>query len=321
LAGGAPPMQRQDSPRGMELNSREWNQTVRRLAVAFYKLADPEAVFESAPIGKLSTLKEDETRYYAVAIMNKGKDRLKLATIAWLKEPLRSWLAKAETQAPVTMATESANYILPTIATPSGGCTNDTWIQTSITNAPDARVEHVTVWTGTEMIVWSGINDSGYLNTGGRYNPSTDAWTSTTTTNAPTARYGHRAVWTGSEMIVWGGFHSSFLNTGGRYNPITDNWSATSTNDAPAGRFYHSAVWTGTEMIVWGGKFSVTHVNTGGRYNPSSDSWIATSINGAPTARWHHTAVWTGIEMIVWGGNNSVNDFNTGGGYNPGTDS
>ena len=37
------------------------------------------------------------------------------------------------------------------------------------------------------MIVWGGINDANgiYLNTGGRYNPSTDSWTATSTTNAP----------------------------------------------------------------------------------------------------------------------------------------
>ena len=54
------------------------------------------------------------------------------------------------------------------------------------------------------MIVWGGCNDSGSLNTGGRYNPSTDSWTATSTTNAPAGRV-HTAVWTGSEMIVWGG--------------------------------------------------------------------------------------------------------------------
>ena len=36
------------------------------------------------------------------------------------------------------------------------------------------------------MIVWGGIDDGSYLNTGGRYNPGTDSWTATTTTNAPT---------------------------------------------------------------------------------------------------------------------------------------
>jgi hypothetical protein len=42
------------------------------------------------------------------------------------------------------------------------------------------------VWTGSEMIVWGGQGNGGiYLNTGGRFNPSTDSWTATTTTNAP----------------------------------------------------------------------------------------------------------------------------------------
>src|SRR5438874_13827117 len=64
----------------------------------------------------LSPLQEDDAHYYAVAVMKKGKDRLKLATVAWLKEPLRSWLAKAEVQVPVTMAAVSDNYTLPAIS-------------------------------------------------------------------------------------------------------------------------------------------------------------------------------------------------------------
>ena len=57
-----------------------------------------------------------------------------------------------------------------------------------------------------------------YLNTGGRYNPSTDSWIATSTTNAPSAEGFHTAVWTGTEMIIWGGSYSSnYFNTGGRY--------------------------------------------------------------------------------------------------------
>ena len=64
----------------------------------------------------------------------------------------------------------------------------DRWIATSTTNAPDARGCHTAVWTGSEMIVWGGLEQpSTYFNTGGRYNPSTDSWTATSTTNAPTA--------------------------------------------------------------------------------------------------------------------------------------
>src|SRR5438034_7446135 len=100
-----------------------------------------------------------------------------------------SWLAKAETQVPVTMAALSGSYSLPMIANPSGGCTDDTWAGTSVTNAPTARSVHTAVWTGSEMIVWGGATSGPiYFNTGGRYNPSTNSWTTTSITNAAAAR-------------------------------------------------------------------------------------------------------------------------------------
>jgi hypothetical protein len=116
---------------------------------------------------------------------------------------------------------------------------------------------------------WGGA-DSGlnYINTGGRYNPSTDTWAATTTTNAPERRWYHTAVWTGTEMIIWGGYGygNPYLITGGRYNPSVDSWTATSTIDPPLGRGFHSAVWSGSGMIVWGGVDEEGTVNTGGIY-------------------------------------------------------
>jgi N-acetylneuraminic acid mutarotase len=207
------------------------------------------------------------------------------------------------------------SYTLPEIAGPSGGCIDDTWVATTLTNAPPARGGHTAVWSGSEMIVWGATDDRS----GGRYNPSTDSWTATSTTNAPVARSSHTAVWTGSEMIVWGGdTGAARLNTGGRYNPITDSWTATGTANAPTGRFFHTAVWAGSEMIVWGG-FDGTAANTGGRYDPSTDSWTPTSTTSAPVGRIYHKAVWTGSEMIVWGGYDGINYLNSGGRYNPGT--
>src|SRR5438132_13604935 len=159
--------QRRDAEDGITLNSREWDETVQKLVATFNKpdaakasafgVRRHVAAFESADmsahsknaaageyetlaVGKVSPLREDEGHYYAVAVMNKGKDRLKLATVAWLKEPLRPWLAKAETQVPVTMAAVSANYTLPVISgqsdnsIPSVACTDDTWTATSTTS-------------------------------------------------------------------------------------------------------------------------------------------------------------------------------------------
>ncbi|MDQ6764479.1 MAG: dockerin type I domain-containing protein [Verrucomicrobiota bacterium] len=201
----------------------------------------------------------------------------------------------------------------------------DSWIPTSIANAPDGRDTHTAIWTGTEMVVWGGaIANSQWVNTGGRYNATTDTWAPTSIANAPSARAEHTAVWTGSEMIVWGGFtFSSQTNTGGRYNPSADSWTATSTTNAPTRRYDHPAIWTGYEMIVWGGFGctdqscqTTTYLNTGARYSPSTNGWVATTMTNAPSARGGHTAIWTGNEMIVWGGffgNNSY--LNTGGRY------
>jgi N-acetylneuraminic acid mutarotase len=231
-------------------------------------------------------------------------------------QPTRLLPQKLIAQRPVTIsAVSSANYTLPVIAGPLGGCIDDTWTPTTQTGAPVGRSDHTAVWTGSEMIVWGG---NGGSNTGGRYNPSTDSWTATSLMNAPSPRYQHTAVWTGSEMIVWGGYNGSEFNTGGRYNPITDSWTATSTINAPSARRYHTAVWTGTEMIVWGG-YPGTQTNIGGRYNPNTDSWTATSATNAPSYRGWHTAVLIGSEMIIWGGSDLGNPYtyyNTGGRYN-----
>ena len=364
-----------DAGRSVKLDSREWDETVRKLAAMFGNGHPVAAGLSPARItqiktGVLSALQEDERRYYATAVLSETEGSLKIATVAWLKEPVQSWRARTENQTPVGLAAPSASYALPEIA--AGGCVDDTWTTTagppdshgtavwtgsemivwggapssntgarynpgtdswtatSTINAPDPRQSHTAVWTGNEMIIWGG-SDGNPLNTGGRYNPGTDSWTPTSTTNAPEGRYSHTAVLAGSEMIVWGGFHNSpDLNTGGRYNPGTDSWTATNTANAPSGRAGHTAVWSGSEMIVWGGGNSSSFtLNTGGKYNPGTDSWTATDITNAPIARTGHTAVWTGSEMIVWGGfafvgsrfDNPLAYVNTGGRYNPDTDS
>jgi hypothetical protein len=195
----------------------------------------------------------------------------------------------------------------------------DSWTPTRIINAPTARADQTAVWTGSEMIVWGGIDDlppTGLSHIGGRYNPSTDSWTATSTINAPSDRYVHTAVWTGGEMIVWGG--TDFLNvfnTGGRYNPTTNTWAPTRIINAPTARLLHTAVWTGSEMIVWGGTGRGGFRNTGGRYSPGTNSWTVTSTINAPSARQSHTAVWAGSQMVVWGGNDGPSFFNTGARY------
>jgi N-acetylneuraminic acid mutarotase len=196
----------------------------------------------------------------------------------------------------------------------------DTWTPTSTINAPIARWLHTAVWTGSQMIVWGGGDNTDFLDTGGRYNPMTDTWTPTSTTNAPTERVNHTAIWTGSEMVVWGGYNytQGNFNTGGRYDPVIDSWAATSTTNVPEARWDHTAEWTGSEMIIWGGTNNTTYLNTGGRYDPKTDSWAATGVPNNVLGRVGHTSIWSGSEMMVWAGTDSTfNDCNTGGRYNP----
>jgi hypothetical protein len=117
------------------------------------------------------------------------------------------------------------------------------------------------IWTGTEMIVWSGAHLEGDspvnvgLKTGGRYDPKADRWQRTTEHGAPDGRLYYAAVWTGTEMIVWGGGdqQSGNMSTGGRYNPSDDQWATTANAGAPSGRGISTAVWTGEGMLVFGG--------------------------------------------------------------------
>ena len=206
-------------------------------------------------------------------------------------------------------------------------CIDDSWTPTTIVNAPFARRGHTAVWTGSEMIIWGGL-DQNFVetNTGGRYNPALDSWITTSTTNAPSIRWRHTAVWTGIEMIVWAGSDSNmFLNSGGRYDPVSDTWTATSSGNAPTARVDHTAVWTGGEMIVWGGYgcSGNCNFNSGGRYNPGTDNWTPTSTVNVPSARFGHAAVWTGSDMIVWGGTDAMVNhtyLHTGGRYSPAND-
>jgi len=203
---------------------------------------------------------------------------------------------------------------------------DDAWDNGALDDRADARYSHAAVWTGTEMIVWSGATTrSGFSQGGsaGRYDPLVDTWRGISTDGAPQLYLGSSAVWTGTEMIVWGLRWYEGSRAGGRYDPISDSWHPVTTENEPPQRIWHTAVWTGTEMVIWGG-FDFNSDSPGGaRYNPETDVWQLTSSVGAPTSRQHHTAVWTGSEMVVWGGLERGSGMLTqsGGRYHPATDS
>ena len=104
------------------------------------------------------------------------------------------------------------------------------------------------------MIIWGGGDETGPLNSGGRYNPTANTWTSIATAGAPSRRYSCSLVWTGSRMIVWGGDAGGaiYLNDGFSYNPAANTWTPINGLNGPTPRISHTSVWTGTRMVVWG---------------------------------------------------------------------
>ena len=104
----------------MKLNGREWDETMQKLAATFSDravAAAPKAFgavkgdyLTQIKVGIVSSLREDENRYYATTIIEKANDHLKLATIGWPKEPLEPWLARVENRVPTVTIAPSGNY-------------------------------------------------------------------------------------------------------------------------------------------------------------------------------------------------------------------
>ena len=103
----------------------------------------------------------------------------------------------------------------------------DTWKPISTIGAPKGRVSVSAVWTGTEMVLWGGVNaaqtgEAGdanrFVGTGARYNPVTDTWTEITLTGAPSPRW-TSVVWTGEGLLTFGGYDGTHLNDTWFYSP------------------------------------------------------------------------------------------------------
>jgi N-acetylneuraminic acid mutarotase len=246
-------------------------------------------------LGTFGPLREDARRVYALAIDALDGQQATLRSVSWPKTGFDRWWADHRGSLPTRLESTGATYRLPAVV-PNANCRNDSWKPTL--SGLDGRYEHAAVWTGSEMIVWGGMEAVGvYYNDGSRYDPATDTWTPVSLVGAPSARHAFSAAWTGQEMLVFGGTGD---RTGGRYDPATDTWRATQTAGAPVGQQWSASVWTGKELIVWGGILG-SPVDTGGRYNPKTDTWLP--LPASPlAARSYVPAVWTGSEMVIWSG-------------------
>lgn len=118
------------------------------------------------------------------------------------------------------------------------------------------------VWTGREMLIWSGSHQNGDVNinevakNGAAYDPTANTWRAMATEGAPSPRFFHTSVWTGSKLIVWAGGNQitgEHYNDGGIYDVATDRWQPLDWKEPPEKRGMQTAIWTGTNMLVFGG--------------------------------------------------------------------
>jgi N-acetylneuraminic acid mutarotase len=195
----------------------------------------------------------------------------------------------------------------------------NTWTALPTANAPSPRTCHVSLWTGTEMIIFGGIDGTSMLKDGARYSPATNTWTPMALPYPVSAGgAGQTGIWTGTEMLIPG------VGAGTAYNPSTDHWRNLPGTQHDF-RFEYGVVWTGTEMIVWGGAIVLAHnpyvQGDGYRYNPTTDAYMALNTDKAPTPRRRQVAFWMGNEMIIWGGiGQNGTDNSAGARYNPALD-
>jgi N-acetylneuraminic acid mutarotase len=62
------------------------------------------------------------------------------------------------------------------------------------------------VWTGSEMVVWGGVDDQAAksFDDGAAYDPTSDTWRPLPEAQLA-GRCSHAAAWTGRELLIWGG--------------------------------------------------------------------------------------------------------------------
>ncbi|WP_127717791.1 hypothetical protein [Halobacteriovorax sp. HLS] len=114
--------------------------------------------------------------------------------------------------------------------TNTGACykpLDDSWHPITTTNAPTPRISHKAVWTGREMCIYGGTDNSSPLIEGGCYNPDLDSWSTMTAPGTPLGSMYTSVVWTGARMCVIGGLlaaNNPQQDHGECYSPRKNDW-------------------------------------------------------------------------------------------------
>jgi hypothetical protein len=177
--------------------------------------------------------------------------------------------------------------------------TTDEW--RVLPDAPIARrTEHVSTYTGSEMLVWGGLNTDGRpAADGAAFNPATNEWR--TLPRSPLQGCASfAAAWTGEEwLIVDAGAAADPerpTGQGAAYRPETDSWRELSPARIGPG-WASVAVWTGESFVVV--RLRDRGAGGGVQYDPGLDEWIPIPTNPDLTIQTLPFATWTGQAVLV----------------------
>lgn len=179
------------------------------------------------------------------------------------------------------------------------------------------RTGAATVWTGNELVIWGGSEQSGGIATfpalGARYNPSTDTWRSIA--HAPIDQRTPAAVaWDGTEMSVWGGRTADprQLNDSAAYSPGTDTWRRLASL-LPQATFESTYPAQGPSPLLWVDvpDPSIPLYGTTNRlyeYDGHRDAWNA--LAKSPLSGWSPASAATDETFLAIGESSSPGDTN-----------
>ena len=177
------------------------------------------------------------------------------------------------------------------------------------------------VWTGTEMLIWGGYDESGpgfhVSATGAAYDPGTNSWRMLPPASL-SARAGAQAVWTGNAALILGGgpaviqSQSGYATNAALYHPGSNTWTTVSPPPTPAG---HDLDWVlaaqaGDRTLAWSTWYTTTPTGqnstttTAGvdfySYSERTGQWERI-VHSNPTVVDPSQAIWTGQTVLVGG--------------------
>jgi hypothetical protein len=171
-------------------------------------------------------------------------------------------------------------------------------------NAEMAPYSFRGVWTGDELLIWSGVDLANEASTesdteiSAAYNPETDSWRLINMDGAPDLDATESGTWTGKEYVVFGGWDpdaNRYLGDGAAYDPETDTWRTLTSTGAPHWSIRRRGVWTGKHVVARGNR----ECPVAAFYDPELDEWTKTT---APSLGWEGMMYmfWTGKALLLY---------------------